>query len=1019
VFNVIKKIIPSHNERILNNLFPIVKEINEKCEEYKKLKEEDLPKKTEEFKARLKEGESLDDLLIESFALVKRSCQLLLGKSWSVTDLEWEWNMVPYDVQILGGIVLHQGNIAEMKTGEGKTLAATMPLYLNALPGKGTHLVTVNDYLARRDREWMGPIYESLGLTVGVIQTGMNPSERIKEYNCDITYGTNNEFGFDYLRDNMAVIPEHRVQRGYTYAIVDEVDSVLIDEARTPLIISGPVQQSVTRQYDDLKPPVENLVHKQILLVNRAIAEAKKLLEEGKREEAGEKLLMAKRGAPKNKQLLKLLREAEIENLLQETESRFLRDKKLHEIDEQLYFSIEEQEQSTNISEMGQDLITKKEPENFFLLPDLSITLSEIEKDNSLSPREKMIEKEAIEREYAEKSEKVHATNQLIKAYSLFEEDVEYIVNQGRVIIVDEFTGRLMPGRRYSDGLHQALEAKEGVEVERETQTFAQITLQNYFKMYDKLAGMTGTAVTEAEEFMDIYKLDVIQVPTNKPVRRIDHDDLIFRTKREKYNAIVKRIKGLHSKALPVLVGTVSVDVSELLSRMLNREGIPHQVLNAKYHEKESKIISHAGEKGQVTIATNMAGRGTDIKPAREIINCDECCLIMEDGQKLCSHVDVNKCKEDVPCGLHLVGTERHEARRIDNQLRGRSGRQGDPGASRFYISLEDDIMRIFATERIAGAMDRMGVEEGEPVNHPLISRAIENAQKRVERMNFDIRKRLLEYDDVMNKQREIIYKIRNDVLDGKNLKDRVIEWTEDVLEEICESYFISKYPEEWDWEGLSSDLIEFFLVELNVRQVNIEKINRREFKEDLLNLVNSRYEEKEKIVGEDQMREFERMVILKVIDDEWRNHLYELDALREGINLRSFAQRDPVVEYKRESFSLFEELLYNIAKKTVRFLYRFQPESVQKAVEVHGQEVKEKFKGIEGEVEEEERKKRIETPKEEIPTIGNPELDRKFNEVVQRMKKEGKKIRDIGRNEACPCGSGKKFKKCHGKWLK
>jgi preprotein translocase subunit SecA len=1018
VFRVLKKIIPSHNERVLNKIYPLVEEINIKFREYGKLKEDELPKITEEFKTRLKEGETLDDIMIESFALVKRACELLVGKTWSVTGLEWQWEMIPYDVQLVGAIVLHQGNIAEMKTGEGKTLAATMPLYLNALTEKGAHLVTVNDYLARRDREWMGPIYESLGLSAGVIITDMNSEERIKEYNCDITYGTNNEFGFDYLRDNMAVIPEHRVQRGHNFAIVDEVDSVLVDEARTPLIISGPVQHSVTRQYDELKPAIQNLVHKQTLLVNSTVAEAKNLMDDKKREEAGEKLLIAKRGNPKNKQLLKLLQDGEVESLVQETESRFMKDKRLHEIDEKLYFAIDERENSINISEIGQELIIKREAENFFQLPDLSIALQEIEKDNSLSTREKIVQKEAIERNYAEKSERIHATNQLIKAYTLFEKDVEYIVNQGRVIIVDEFTGRLMPGRRYSDGLHQALEAKEDVEVERETQTFATITLQNYFKMYNKLAGMTGTAVTEAQELAEIYNLDVIQIPTNKPVRRIDYDDLIYRTKREKYNAIVKKIKELHNKGLPALVGTVSVDISELISRMLQREGIPHQVLNAKQHEKESKIISHAGEKGQVTIATNMAGRGTDIKPAREIIQCKECCVVMEEEQKACEKIDINECREEVPCGLHVIGTERHEARRIDNQLRGRSGRQGDPGASRFYISLEDDLMRVFATERIASAMNRMGIEDGDSVKHPLISRAIENAQRRVERMNFDIRKRLLEYDDVMNKQREVIYSIRNNILDGKNLKDRVMEWTDESLDTIFDSYLIGRYPEEWDWQGLRSDLIELFLIDFDKEKSKIEEIDKTELEENLQKLVKFKYESKEETVGQENMRQFERMVILKVIDDEWRNHLYELDALREGINLRSFAQKDPLVEYKRESFSMFEELLYNIGRNCVRLLYRFAPEAVQAPQEVHGEEVKEQFKGVEQEVQPATGKK-ITVPKEEIPVIGNPNFDKRFKEEVSKLEKEGKRIKDIGRNELCPCGSGRKFKKCHGKWLK
>jgi preprotein translocase subunit SecA len=1018
VIKVLNKIFPSHNERVLNKIYPYVDEINRKCEEFKKLNIEDLPKKTEEFNQRLVEGETFDDLMIEAFAVVKRTCELLVGKSWTVTDLEWKWEMVPFDVQLVGAIILHQGNITEMKTGEGKTLVATMPLYLNALTKKGVHLVTVNDYLARRDREWMGPIYESLGLTVGVIQSGMDTTQRKKEYDCDITYGTNNEFGFDYLRDNMAVTPEHRVQRGHNYAIIDEVDSVLIDEARTPLIISGPVQHSVTRQYDDLKPAVESVIHKQTLFVNKAISDARRLIEEGKEEEAGEKLLLAKRGAPKNRQLLKLMHEPLYEQLIQNTESRFLKEKRMHKIDEKLYFSIDEREHSTNVSEAGQELITKREKDNFFILPDLSIELQKVEEKDSLSSREKIVEKEAIEREYAGKSEKIHAANQLIKAYALFEKDVEYIVKQGRIVIVDEFTGRLMPGRRYSDGLHQALEAKEGVEVERETQTFAQITLQNYFKMYNKLAGMTGTAATEAEEFMEIYELDVVQIPTNKPVRRIDYDDLIYRTKREKYNAIINRIKELHSRGLPVLVGTVSVDISELISRMLKREGIPHQVLNAKFHEKESKVISHAGEKGTVTIATNMAGRGTDIKLDREIVRCEECFLVLEEGQEVYNGIDIEKCTDDVPCGLHVIGTARHEARRIDNQLRGRSGRQGDPGASRFYVSLEDDLMRVFATERIAHAMDRMGIEEGDSVKHPLISKAIENAQHRVERMNFDIRKRLLEFDDVMNKQREVIYNIRNEILDGKDLKDRVMEWIEDILFEMIDSYLYGIHPEEWDLEGLRADLIEFFLVDFELDFENNEDIDKNNITLKLEELVKSRYSKKEEMIGDKNLREFERLIILRVIDDEWRNHLYELDALREGINLRSFAQKDPLVEYKRESFALFEDLIFKIAKSSIRLLYRFQPQAIQLPEEVSGVEVKEEFKGIDVE-EKEEGKVKVKKPSKKMPTIGNAKLDERFQKVIEKMRKDGKGIRDIGRNEKCPCGSGKKFKKCHGRWLK
>ncbi len=1033
MFSLLTKIFGSRNDRVLRSLWPTVHRINEYFEEFKKLSDEEIPRKTEEFKQRLKEGETLDDLLPEAYGLVKEVERRLLGKKWLVTGLEKEWDMVPYDVQLLGAIVLHQGKIAEMATGEGKTLVATMPLYLNALTGKGCHLVTVNDYLARRDKEWMGPVYETLGLTVGVIQMGMTPEERREQYLADITYGTNNEFGFDYLRDNMAVVPEHRVQRGHHYAIIDEVDSVLIDEARTPLIISGPVEVTV-QHYDKLKPAVERVVHKQTLLVNRKIAEAERLMKEGKYQEAGVLLLQAKRGAPKNRRLMKLMHEPGVQQLIEDTESKFLKEKKMHEIDEELYFAIDEKANTVDISEMGRNALAPNNPD-FFVLPDLSQELSRIDKDPKLSPREKLVEREAVQREYAEKSEKIHAVHQLLKAYSLFEKDVDYIVQGGKVIIVDEFTGRLMPGRRYSDGLHQALEAKEGVAVERETQTLATITLQNYFRMYEKLAGMTGTAATEASEFWEIYKLDVVVIPTHQPVRRVDYDDLIYRTKREKYNAVINEVERLHKKGIPVLVGTVSVEVSEILSRMLKRKGIPHQVLNAKHHQREAEIVAHAGERGKVTIATNMAGRGTDIKLGEGVVKCSLCCLkkdealqrakTPEEREKLeklwaqCKVQDPSECIEDMPCGLHIIGTERHEARRIDNQLRGRAGRQGDPGASRFYVSLEDDLMRLFSRERIAAAMDRMGIKEGEPVKHRLITRAIENAQKTVERYNFDIRKRLLEYDDVMNKQREVIYSLRNDILDGKDLKDRVFTMIEDVFFYIFDSYTQGRYPENWDWDGLRADLIEHFLVDIDIPDEEKQNIKKGELEEKLLELVKERYEEKERVVGSELMRNYERLIMLQVIDTQWRHHLYELDALKEGISLRSYAQKDPLVEYKREAFAMFEELMFNIHRDVVRFLYRFRPEQVSLPQEVMGTAHKEETGGIQT-PQQQEQKPGVKTPQEKIPTIGDPVLDKKFLEGVEKLKKEGKikAIKDIGRNWPCPCGSGKKFKKCHGKNL-
>ena len=1012
---MLAKIFGSKNDREITRLVPKIEEINTKFQKFQKLTDEELPKMTEEFKKRLSEGESLDDILVEAFALVKETTRRLLGKKWMVTDIEKEWDMVPYDVQLIGAIVLHQGKIAEMATGEGKTLVATMPLYLNALPGKGAHLITVNDYLARRDEEWMGPVYETLGLSIGVIQQGMEPSERREQYNKDITYGTNNEFGFDYLRDNMAVVPEHRVQRGHHYAIVDEVDSVLIDEARTPLIISGPVEQSV-QFFDKLKPNVERIIHSQTALVNKLISEGEKLLKDKKEKEAGIKFLQAKRGVPKNKRLTKLLHEPGIQALIDETEASFMKEKKLHTLDEDLYFSIDEKANTVDVSERGRNALAPNNSD-FFVLPDLSIELQNIEKKEGLSPREKAVEKEAIEREYAEKSEKIHAVDQLLRAYSLFEKDNEYIVQGGKVMIVDEFTGRLMPGRRYSDGLHEALEAKENVKVERETQTFATITLQNYFRMYKKLAGMTGTAVTEAHEFWEIYKLDVVVIPTNQPVRRLDYDDLIYRTKREKYNAIINEVERLHKRGIPILVGTVSVDVSEVLSRMLTRKGIKHQVLNAKYHQKEAEIISHAGEKGWVTIATNMAGRGTDIKLEQGVVKCPACCLKQKKLPEHCKDIDMEKCKEDMPCGLHIIGTERHDARRIDLQLKGRTGRQGDPGASRFHISLEDDLMRLFATERISGVMDRMGIKDGEPIKHKLITRAIENAQKRVERYHFDIRKRLLEYDDVMNKQREVIYSWRNDILDGKNLKDKVMDMIDDILGDILDGY-AKGYAETWDWDGLRSELIETFLVDIEVGEEEKKTIKPDELEENLKDLINKRYNEKEKIVEPERMREFERMVMLQVIDTDWRHHLYELDALKEGINLRSYAQKDPLVEYKKESFTMFENLIFDIEKDVIKYLFRLKPEGITLPQEVSGQEVKEEFKGRAPEENKRKEKKNLIVPQEKIPTIGDPILDKKFREAVEKLHKQGKKVKDIGRNAPCPCGSGKKFKKCHGRFL-
>jgi preprotein translocase subunit SecA len=1029
MMRLLTKVFGTRNERILKGLQPQVGAINEEFEKLKILKDQDFPKKTEEFRQRLKDGETLDEIMVEAFALVKETTRRLLGKKWDVTGLEKEWDMVPFDVQLMGAIVLHQGKIAEMATGEGKTLVATMPLYLNALAGKGAHLVTVNDYLARRDREWMGKIYEFLGLSVGVIQTGMDPEERTIQYNCDITYGTNNEFGFDYLRDNMAVAPGQRVQRGHPYAIVDEIDSVCIDEARTPLIISGAVEHS-THKYDKWKPRVERLYRTQIPLVNQYVSEGEKLLKEGNEKEAALKFLTAKRGAPKNRKLMKLEKEKGVLKMIESLELQLMRDKKLHEIDEELYYSIDERGNTVNLCEKGMKFLSPDDPD-FFKFPDLAEEIGHIDEDPTISPREKAVEKDRLHREYAEKSEENRNVQNLLKAYELFKKDDEYIVKDGKVVIVDEFTGRLMPGRRFSEGLHQALEAKENVTIEKETQTLATITLQNYFKMYNKLAGMTGTAETEAAEFLATYDLEVVVIPTNRPVRRIDYDDIIYKTRREKYNAVIEEIIEMNEMNRPILVGTVSVEVSETLSRMLKRRGIRHHVLNAKHHQKEAEIVAYAGEPGMVTIATNMAGRGTDIKLGEGVVKCDYCQILFdsEDGEydpKL-----ERKCRDNMPCGLHIIGTERHESRRIDRQLRGRSGRQGDPGSSRFYLSLEDDLMRLFGSDKLVAIMDRIGIEDNQPIiQNRFVTRRIEAAQKTVERMNFGVRKRLLEYDDVMNKQRENIYERRNEILDGENLKDTIAEIINDIVDDIIETYTDpGEFPDNWDWTSLKGELIELFLIDWKVKDEDMKSVNRDNLRDELKNRIIEIYSEKERLIGAEKMRELERRVMLQVIDTQWRDHLYELDALKQGIGLRGYAHKDPLVEYKRESFSMFEELLGRINDEVVKFLFRIRIESpdAPKVTKVEGTSmkadasstIKERETPVAaGQSQSTPHLKPVKSVSSKIQkNLGRPinEQDKKFLHEYEKLKKAGKKI---GRNDPCPCGSGKKFKKCHGKYL-
>ena len=796
VQNFLTKVFGSRQVRDLKKYRPYVDRINEEFARLESFSDEDLKGKTVEFRARLAEGETLDDLAFEAFAVVKEACRRLCGKTWDVAGQPVTWEMVPYDVQLMGGLVLHHGRIAEMATGEGKTLVAVLPLYLNALEGS-SHLVTVNDYLALRDSQWMGKVFESLGLTVGVIQQGQSPAERRLAYEADITYGTNNEFGFDYLRDNMAVRKEDRVQRGYHFAIVDEVDSVLIDEARTPLIISGPVE-SDTHRFDELKAPVQRLFTKQRELVNQKVAEAEKLLkkdeeekDEDARYEAGRLLLEVQRGMPKNRRFMKLLAETGVKKLIQQVEADFMRDKKMHEVDEELFYTIDERRHNCDLMERGRQFISPKSPE-YFILPDLADELTKIEGDGSLSDEDKAQAREDLHSTYDDRAARLQNLSQLLRAYSLYEKDVNYVVQEGKVIIVDEFTGRMMPGRRFSDGLHQALEAKEGVKIERDNQTLATITLQNYFRMYQKLAGMTGTAETEESEFVQIYELDVVVIPTNRPVVRDDAEDHIYRTKREKFNAVIEEIQEMHRSGRPVLVGTTSVETSELISRMLKRVKIPHSVLNAKYHQKEAEIVAKAGLTGAVTIATNMAGRGTDIKLGEGV---------REAG------------------GLHIIGTERHEARRIDRQLRGRAGRQGDPGSSRFYLSLEDDLMRLFQSDRVATVMDKLGVEEGEVIEHRFMTKAIERAQKRVEEQNFGIRKHLLEYDNVMNKQREIIYARRLASLEGEDLKEECRSLVADIAAATVEDHTIasgSDYADDWDFDELRHEFGRRLGVDLN-----------------------------------------------------------------------------------------------------------------------------------------------------------------------------------------------------------
>ncbi len=934
--------------------------------------------------------------------------------SWVAAGTEISWEMTHYDVQLIGGIVLHQGKIAEMATGEGKTLMATLPVYLNALTGLGVHLVTVNNYLARRDAEWMGPIFQFHGLSIDCIDNHQpNSDERKKAYLADITYGTNNEFGFDYLRDNMAKRPEDLVQRKHHYTIVDEVDSVLIDDARTPLIISGPIPKGSVNEYNELKHKLERLVSVQRKFVTTIISDSKKLFNEGKSDKAGFNLLMAYRGLPKNKSLIKFLSEEGVKTQLQKTENFYMQDqsKEMHKVDEALFFVIDEKHNTIELTEKGIDLMTAEiEDKNFFVMPDVGAEIAVIEK-SEISDKKKASKKENLLRDFAVKSERIHTVNQLLKAYTLFEKDVEYVLIDNKVKIVDEQTGRIMEGRRYSDGLHQAIEAKENVKIEDATQTYATITLQNYFRMYNKISGMTGTAETEAGEFWEIYKLDVVVIPTNRPIIRADKDDLVYKTNREKYNAVIEEIDTLSKAGRPILVGTTSVEISELLSRTLKMRKIKHNVLNAKLHQREADIVAEAGKASVVTIATNMAGRGTDIKLSKEV---------KEAG------------------GLAILGTERHDSRRVDRQLRGRSGRQGDPGSSQFFVSLEDNLMRLFGSERIAKLMDRMGLEEGEVIQHSMVSKSIERAQKKVEENNFGIRKRLLEYDDVMNQQREVIYKKRRHALHGDRLSLDISNMIYDTCENIVEDSYETK-----DYEKFKLDLIRFLASECSVTEKEFQDIDLNIIVEKTYNTCYKNYLLKSeniakksfpviKDVYENQSAKFENIIIpftdgiktlqvvtnleesvekegnniglcieksvtLAIIDDYWKEHLREMDELKQSVQNAVYEQKDPLLIYKFESFNLFKVFIAKVNKEIVSFLLKSDLPTQSN--------VQQDRRKIEA---------NLQTSRPEISSsqTNSQDPNKSQDNKVQPIRVEQK----VGRNEPCPCGSGKKYKKCHGR---
>ncbi len=981
--------------------------------------------------------DTLNDILPEAFAVVKETAKRFVNNtaitvtantfdreisgsksyvtleddkaiwanSWDAAGKAITWDMVHYDVQLIGGVALHQGKIAEMQTGEGKTLVASLPMYLNALSGRGVHLVTVNDYLAKRDSAWMAPLFEFHGLSVDCIDYHQpNSAARKKAYNADITYGTNNEFGFDYLRDNMAHSPDDLVQRPHHYAIVDEVDSVLVDDARTPLIISGPVPQGDRHEFTELKPKVDAIVEVQRKYLIGVLAEAKKLIAEGDTKEGGFKLLRVYRGMPKNKALIKFLSEEGVKQLLQKTENAYMQDnnREMPKVDAELYYVIDEKNNQVELSDKGVEFLSGKEDPNFFVMPEIGTEIAKIEAQN-LSKEAEAEAKEDLFRDFGVKSERIHTLNQLLKAYALFEKDIQYVVMDNKVLIVDEQTGRIMDGRRYSDGLHQAIEAKENVKIEAVTQTFATVTLQNYFRMYRKLSGMTGTAVTEAGEFWEIYKLDVVEIPTNRPIARDDREDLVYKTKREKYNAVIDEVTKLSQEGRPVLIGTTSVEISELLGKMLDIRKVPHNVLNAKLHKKEADIVAEAGQSGQVTIATNMAGRGTDIKLSEEVKKAG---------------------------GLAIVGTERHDSRRVDRQLRGRAGRQGDPGSSQFYVSLEDNLMRLFGSERIAKMMDRMGLQEGEVIQHSMISKSIERAQKKVEENNFGVRKRLLEYDDVMNAQREVVYKRRRHALHGERLRVDLANMIYDTSENIAQTNKIAG-----DFKNFEFELIRYFSMSSPITEQEFNKLSELDLAGKIYKAAFEHYREKmqrnadlafpviknvyetqrdkfKRIVvpftdgvknlqvvtdlekayetkGKQLINDFEKNITLAIVDDAWKTHLRKMDELKQSVQLAVHEQKDPLLIYKFEAFELFKQMIDQVNKDVISFLFKGElPNETTNAIQEARQPKKDE---------------KLQTQKDEIPNMDERAAQNRAAGNTQRQEVTETIVRDqpkIGRND-------------------